>query len=130
MSSNIERVHQLTDALNAHNYNYYVLDNPTISDSEYDKLFHELRALEESEPALLLPHSPTHRVGGALKKGFVEIAHNTPMLSLSNTFAETLSKDIERMSDGPDEMYCCEPKLDGLACSLLYKGVLWKNRQI
>ena len=125
MSSNIERVHQLTDALNAHNYNYYVLDNPTISDSEYDKLFHELRALEESEPALLLPHSPTHRVGGALKKGFVEIAHNTPMLSLSNTFAETLSKDIERMSDGPDEMYCCEPKLDGLACSLLYKdGIL------
>ncbi|MEG3765001.1 NAD-dependent DNA ligase LigA [Alteromonas sp. 14N.309.X.WAT.G.H12] len=122
MSQEYSRINKLIDQINTHNHNYYAMDNPTISDSEYDRMFNELKALEAKNPALVLPHSPTHRVGGAIKKGFTEVKHATPMLSLSNSNGDTLMKDLTRMSVSPEELYCCEPKLDGLACSLLYEN--------
>ncbi|MFB4394404.1 MULTISPECIES: NAD-dependent DNA ligase LigA [unclassified Pseudomonas] len=124
---NIEnRIHELRAELERHNYNYYVLDMPVVPDAEYDRLFNELKALEAENPHLVTPDSPTQRVGGAALSAFSQVRHEVPMLSLGNAFEETDLKEFDRrVVEGLDQAaavdYSCEPKLDGLAVSLLYR---------
>lgn len=124
-----KRAEELRKQLAHHNYQYYVLDNPEIPDIEYDRLFRELQQLETDHPELVTPDSPTQRVGGAPLKGFDEVKHAIPMLSLGNVFSdEELSDFDRRVREGlgvDDVSYCAEPKLDGLAISIRYEeGVL------
>lgn len=119
----------LRDELNHHNYLYYVLDAPEIPDAEYDRLLRELQTLEEKFPELQTPDSPTQRVGAVPLKAFNEVTHEVPMLSLNNCFSEQELLDFDRrVREGLDKdniEYAAEPKLDGLAISLLYEnGVL------
>lgn len=122
-----KEIQRLRDQLNEHNYRYYVLDDPTVSDAEFDKLFNQLKALEAEHPTLVTPDSPTQRVGGAPLKAFSAVTHAVPMLSLDNAFDEA---DIEafdkrvrdRLKTNEMVQYCCEPKLDGLAISLRYEN--------
>lgn len=121
------RVEQLRKQLNHHSYQYYVLDNPTIPDAEYDRLFRELQALEEHYPALKTIDSLTQRVGGEALPQFNTVQHEVPMLSLGNAFAEQDLKNFDRrvkegLSTATEIVYCCEPKLDGLAVSLVYEN--------
>ena len=81
-----KRAAELRQEINGHNHRYYVLDNPVISDAEYDHLLQELRGLESEYPELLTPDSPTQRVGGAPAEGFTQVQHSAPMLSLANAF--------------------------------------------
>ncbi len=117
---------ELRRELDEHNYRYYVLDEPTITDQAYDKLFRRLQALEAEHPDLVTPDSPTQRVGSAPASHFETVAHEVAMLSLENAFdeAEMLAFD-ERLHELLDTAsplaYCAEPKLDGLALSLLYE---------
>jgi DNA ligase (NAD+) len=120
-----ERIAQLKREIEQHNYNYYVLDQPTIADAEWDKLFHELKALEEAHPEFASPDSPTQRVGAKPLDEFAEVTHRVPMLSLGNAFSdEDLSNFDRRCREGleleGDIEYACEPKYDGLAISLTY----------
>ncbi|TWI46341.1 DNA ligase (NAD+) [Pseudomonas duriflava] len=137
-----ERIAALRSEIDAHNYRYYVLDEPSVPDAEYDRLFRELKALEAEHPELITPDSPTQRVSGSALAAFGTIRHEVPMLSLGNAFEEQDLLDFDRrVRDGlADELggaghdlfgdavsieYTCEPKLDGLAVSLLYEhGVL------
>ena len=122
----IQRLAQLKRELAEHNHRYYVLDQPTIADSEWDKLFQELLALETRHPQLLTPDSPTQRVGGKPLKAFDEVTHRIPMLSLGNAFSEEDIDNFDRrcregLDLGDTEIeYACEPKFDGLAISLTY----------
>ena len=125
-SSIVARVAQLKRDLERHNYHYYVLDQPVISDGEWDKLFHELAGLEAQYPALLTADSPTQRVGSDPLEAFGAVTHRVPMLSLGNAFSD---KDIDnfdrRCRDGLDVdvvEYACEPKFDGVAISLTYEN--------
>lgn len=124
------RIAQLRDELHHHNTLYYVLDAPEIPDAEYDRLFQELQALEQQYPELITPDSPTQRVGARPLKEFGEVRHEMPMLSLANAFTEQDITDFDRrVREGlgiPGEVaYSAEPKMDGLAVSLLYEdGVL------
>lgn len=124
------RVQFLRDALEEHNYQYYVLDQPSVPDAEYDRLFQELVALEQDHPELKTPDSPTQRVGGEVLDGFEEVEHVVPMLSLDNVFDEQGLRDFSRriqtrLGSDADIDFACEPKLDGIALSLLYReGVL------
>lgn len=115
---------ELRAQLNQHLYNYHVLDAPTISDAEYDALYHALVALEAAHPELVTPDSPTQRVGAAPLDAFAAVAHRVPMLSLSNAFSEDDIANFDRRCReglGVDEItYACEPKFDGLAISLTY----------
>ncbi|WP_185266149.1 NAD-dependent DNA ligase LigA [Halopseudomonas xiamenensis] len=129
---------QLRKQIDQHNYSYYVLDEPTVPDAEYDRLFNELRALEEANPDIITADSPTQRVGGMASSAFGQVRHDVPMLSLGNAFAESDMLDFDRrvrrgldlpegdlLDGGTQVEYCCEPKLDGLAISLLYEnGIL------
>ncbi len=123
-------IEKLCEKLNEHNYRYYVLDSPTISDAEYDQLFRKLQALEEAHPQFLRADSPTQRIGVTPLKAFAEVKHEIPMLSLDNAFEddEVLGFDRrvhERLGLDRGVEYVCEPKLDGLAISLRYeKGSL------
>ncbi len=123
-----QRLKQLKTLLNEHNYRYYILNEPTISDAEYDKYFRELQQLETQHPELITADSPTQRVGGTPTKEFAKITHTIPMLSLENAFSteEVLAFD-ERVRERLNKtqiIYHCEPKLDGIAVSLCYeKGV-------
>lgn len=124
-----KRIEELRKQLAHHNYQYYVLDNPEIPDIEYDRLFRELQQLETEHPELITPDSPTQRVGGAPLKGFDEVKHEIPMLSLGNVFSEEELSDFDRrVRDGlgiDEVIYAAEPKLDGLAISIRYEdGVL------
>ncbi|HEU5085810.1 MAG TPA: NAD-dependent DNA ligase LigA, partial [Roseiflexaceae bacterium] len=83
-----ERAAELRDQIRYHNYRYHVLDDPTIADNEYDALMRELRALEEADPSLITPDSPTQRVGGQASDKFAKVRHPVPMLSLGNAFDE------------------------------------------
>ena len=122
----IERLAQLKRELEQHNHNYYVLDEPTIADNEWDKLFHELLALEAQYPELLTPDSPTQRVGSKPLESFDEVTHRIPMLSLSNAFSDSDIDNFDRRCregldlGDTDIEYACEPKFDGLAISLTY----------
>ncbi|MES9856629.1 MAG: NAD-dependent DNA ligase LigA [Sedimenticola sp.] len=120
----------LRDQLNHHNYQYYVLDTPTIPDSEYDRLMRELLGLEAEYPELITPDSPTQRVGAKPLGSFGEVLHRLPMLSLDNAFSDQEMEDFdrrvkERLELDGEVTYLVEPKLDGLAISLRYvDGVL------
>ena len=120
-----QRMGALTALLARYEHEYYVLDNPSVPDSEYDRLLRELQQLESLHPEWRDPHSLTQRVGGAALSAFASVAHEQPMLSLDNVFnAEELQafyrRVQERLGSDSDVAFCCEPKLDGLAVSLLY----------
>ena len=124
-----ERIEQLRQQINAHNYRYYVLDQPAVSDAEYDRLMRELLAIEEEHPELVTPDSPTQRVGAAPATAFDSYTHRAPMLSLSNAFGEeelrAFDKRVKRMlgtDENADIEYVAELKIDGLAVSLTYEN--------
>ena len=130
--SAVERAAQLRDELHRHNVAYYVHDLPSVSDAEYDALMQELLRLESEFPALIVPESPTQRVGAAPSTAFGSVAHRRPMLSLGNCFSDDDLRDFDGKVkrylgmdlNAPIE-YCCELKLDGLSVSLTYEnGVL------
>jgi len=120
------RADELRREINTHNHSYYVLDDPTISDAEYDRLLQELRSIESQYPELLTPDSPTQRVGGAPADGFVQVEHSAPMLSLGNAFnREDLENWLRRTKNlvGDAEFdLVCELKIDGLAVNLTYEN--------
>ena len=125
------QIDNLRKTLRQYEYEYHVLDNPTVPDSEYDRLFHQLKALELEHPEFLTSDSPTQRVGAKPLSGFSQIHHEIPMLSLDNAFSdEEFNAFVKRIEDRlivlPKPLtFCCEPKLDGLAVSILYvNGVL------
>ncbi len=123
------RIQALRKQLNEHNYRYYVLDEPTISDAEYDRMLRELQDLESQHPEVVTPDSPTQRVGAAPATAFPTVVHDVPMLSLSNAFAdeevEAFDRRIRERTGEAEIEYVVEPKLDGLAVSLRYEhGVL------
>ena len=127
MSDLQDRVKFLRDEINKHNYNYYVLDNPTISDFEYDNLFSELKEIEAKNPTLVSPDSPTHRVGTISTK-FEEYKHEYRLYSLDNTYnADELEKWYERVTKecGSEQELVCELKIDGLAIALSYRNGLF-----
>lgn len=131
MTTLSNQINQLRETLRYHEYLYHVLDAPEIPDSEYDRLFHQLKALEQQHPELITPNSPTQRVGAKPLSGFAQITHEIPMLSLDNAFSdEEFQAFVKRIQDRltvlPEKLeFCCEPKLDGLAVSILYvNGVL------
>jgi DNA ligase (NAD+) len=120
-----ERLTALRDQLHHHSYQYYVLDAPLIPDAEYDRLFNELLTIEATHPDWLSADSPSQRVGAAPLPSFSQVRHETPMLSLDNVFSEQELLDFDRrvksrLDDGFTLSYACEPKLDGIAVSLLY----------
>ena len=122
-----ENIKRLSEALEFHNYRYYVLDDPEVPDAEYDRLMLELQALEKEFPELITPDSPSQRVGGEPLEGFEEVQHIVPMLSLGNAFdeaeVEAFDRRIhDRLKIEHDIDYVAEPKLDGLAISLLYEN--------
>ncbi|QEK13666.1 NAD-dependent DNA ligase LigA [Crassaminicella thermophila] len=122
-----KKIDQLIDIINEHNYKYYVLDNPEITDYEYDMLMNELISLEKQFPELIRQDSPTQRVGGEPLEAFVQVQHSVPMLSLDNSYNKEDLLDfhnrIRKVIDGKIE-YIVEPKIDGLSVSLKYeKGI-------
>ncbi|MFW6369467.1 MAG: NAD-dependent DNA ligase LigA, partial [Myxococcota bacterium] len=124
-----ERADELRRLIRHHDYLYYVLDAPEISDAEYDRLFRELEEIEAAHPEIVTPDSPTQRVGGAPGERFEKAPHLRPMLSLSNAFTEDEVKAFDlrvKRAAGIDPAepprYVVEPKLDGLACSFLYEN--------
>ncbi|SCZ05220.1 MULTISPECIES: NAD-dependent DNA ligase LigA [unclassified Lysinibacillus] len=120
-----QRVAELNKILHEYGHAYYVLDNPVVADSVYDQLLHELIALEEANPSLIYPDSPTQRVGGAVVEGFKKVTHDYPMLSLSNAFNEADLREFDRkvrQAIGDQFSYVCELKIDGLAISLKYEN--------
>ncbi len=122
-----QRIEQLTRELQQHNYNYYVLAKPTISDYDFDQLLKELEHLEKQYPDLKLPDSPTLRVGGDITKDFQTVKHRYPMLSLSNSYSEEEIREfIHRVEKlvGKGVEFVCELKYDGVAISLTYKNGL------
>ncbi|MFS0862750.1 NAD-dependent DNA ligase LigA [Fredinandcohnia sp. 179-A 10B2 NHS] len=119
-----KRVQELHELLNRYNYEYHVLDKPTVPDVEYDQLLHELIKLEEEYPELKTEDSPTQRVGGHVLEAFQKVEHRTPMLSLGNAFNEQDLRDFDRKAReavGDSISYVCELKIDGLAVSLRYE---------
>lgn len=120
----IERIDQLRNELHAHNYNYYVLNAPVISDQEFDRLMRELQDLEAKHPECFDANSPTMRVGSDLNKNFTQVEHKYPMLSLGNTYSESEVADFyERVRKSLNEDFeiCCEMKFDGTSISLTYE---------
>ena len=120
------QVARLRADIDRHNYRYHVLDDPEVSDAEYDRLLTELRRLESENPELIVPDSPTQRVGGAPVAAFAQVRHRVPMLSLDNAFEpeDVVAFDRkvrERLETEREIDYACEPKLDGLAVSLTYR---------
>ena len=122
-----QRMLELIDIINEADYNYHTLDNPTISDQEYDKLLRELFEIEEEHPEWIRDFSPTQHAGGKIIEGFEKAEHKIPMMSLSNVFSESeiMSFDEKIKKEGINPQYMCEFKIDGLSVSLLYeKGKL------
>lgn len=129
MSDLQTRMENLRQTLNQHSYQYYVLDNPSIPDADYDALYRELQALEAQHPELITADSPTQRVGAAPLDKFGQVSHQIPMLSLDNAFeAADFQAFYQRMADRLDQQiefsFCAEPKLDGLAVSIRYENGL------
>ncbi len=121
----VERARRLREDIEAHNYRYYVLDAPTVSDADFDALFRELQALEAEYPDLATADSPTRRVGAAPQAAFGAVTHRVPMLSLNNAFdeadVEAFDRRIREALGVEAVAYDCEPKFDGLAVSLVYE---------
>ena len=127
MNKNIkEKINLLRNSINEHNYAYYVLDNPILSDQEYDNLFRELQLLEKSYPEFIDLQSPTQRVGHPLESGFESFNHRIPMLSLSNAITNEeifdFNKRINKWLNTENVSYVAEPKIDGLGVSLIYEN--------
>ena len=122
----VERARELRARIDEANHRYYVLDAPTLSDAEYDRLFRELQDLEARYPRLVTPDSPTQRIGATPAEEFGTVKHDVPMLSINNAFTdEEVSAFDRRVREvvGADAVdYCCEPKFDGLAISLVYRN--------
>ena len=120
-----KKIEALREKIRRHEYLYYVLDNPEISDAEFDTLMQQLKDLESQHPALVTPDSPTQRVGGKPREGFVKVRHSTPMLSLDNTYNEEELRDWERrvheLTGRSQVDYVCELKLDGMSLALVYQ---------
>jgi DNA ligase (NAD+) len=121
-----KKIEALREKIRRHEHLYYVEDNPEISDADFDKLMQQLKALESEFPALVPPDSPSQRVGGKPREGFVKVAHSSPMLSLDNTYNEDELRDWERrvheLTGSSDVDYVCELKLDGMSLALVYEG--------
>src|SRR5438552_7755318 len=118
------RVEELRELIRRHEHAYYVLDEPAVSDAQYDALFLELRRIEEERPDLLTTDSPTQRVGGEASEQFAKVRHRSPMLSLQNAFDEDEIRAFDRRvrgAIGGDVHYCAELKIDGIAISLTYE---------
>src|SRR5271154_6737036 len=120
-----KKIESLREKIRQHEYRYYVLDNPEISDGDFDKLMQQLQALETEHPTLVTRDSPTQRVGGKPREGFVKVPHSSPMLSLDNTYSEEELRAWERrvheLSGRQDVDYVCELKLDGMSLALVYE---------
>ena len=121
-----KEIESLRDQIRHHEYRYYVLDDPEITDAQFDKLMNELKALEAEHPELITPDSPTQRVGGKPREGFVKAKHSSPMLSLDNTYNVEELRNWERrvheLSGRQDVDYVCELKLDGMSLALHYEN--------
>src|SRR5580658_6135514 len=121
-----KKIDILREKIRHHEYSYYVLDQPEISDAEFDKLMRELKDLEAEHPELITADSPTQRVGGKPREGFVKVPHSSPMLSLDNTYNEEELRDWERrvheLTGRSDVDYVCELKLDGMSLALVYEA--------
>jgi DNA ligase (NAD+) len=121
-----KKIEALREKIRQHEYLYYVLDNPEISDQDFDRLMQQLKDLEAEHPSLLTPDSPTQRVGGKPREGFVKVRHSSPMLSLDNTYSEEELRSWERrvheLSGRKDVDYVCELKLDGMSLALIYEN--------
>jgi DNA ligase (NAD+) len=119
------KIEALREKIRHHEYLYYVLDSPEISDAEFDKLMQQLKDLESEHPSLITPDSPTQRVGGKPREGFVKVRHSTPMLSLDNTYNEEELRGWERrvheLTGRSEVDYVCELKLDGMSLALVYE---------
>ena len=123
----MDRMNELIDIINEADYNYHTLDNPTITDQEYDKYLRELFEIEEAHPEWIREDSPTQHAGGKIIEGFEKVAHKIPMMSLSDVFneSELINFDERIKKEGINPEYMCELKIDGLSVSLLYeKGKL------
>jgi DNA ligase (NAD+) len=120
-----KKIEALREKIRHHEYLYYVLDNPEISDADFDKLMQQLKNLESEHPALVTPDSPTQRVGGKPREGFVKVPHSSPMLSLDNTYNEEELRGWERrvheLTGRSEVDYVCELKLDGMSLALIYE---------
>ncbi|HAC3177267.1 TPA_asm: NAD-dependent DNA ligase LigA [Listeria innocua] len=125
-----KRYEELINILDQYSYDYYVIDNPTVEDAEYDQKMQELLKIEEAHPEWVTPESPSKRVGGEVLEGFKKVEHDTPMLSLSNAFNRDDLADFDRRirdKVGDDISYMCELKIDGLAVSLQYENGKYKQ---
>ena len=132
MVAGTEKIISLRQQINDHNYRYYVLDDPVISDGEYDQLFRKLELLEAQHPELIIPESPTQRIGAEPLEAFGTVTHRIPMMSLANAMSDDeLSAFDERLKKTLDDMadieYVSEPKLDGLAVELIYENGTFVN---
>ena len=120
-----KKIEALREKIRHHEYRYYVLDDPEISDAGFDALMNELKRIEADRPTLVTPDSPTQRVGGKPREGFVKAKHSSPMLSLDNAYSEDELRDWERrvheLSGQTDLEYMCELKLDGMSLALVYR---------
>ena len=123
MNNTEQRINELIDILIKANYEYYSLDNPTITDQEYDSLMDELIRLEEKHPEFIRDDSPTRRIGGEIISEFKKVTHEIPMMSLGDIFSEeeiySFDEKVRKVVPNPE--YVCELKIDGLSVSLLYK---------
>ncbi len=128
MDAEKQTLEQLKTSIRQHDHAYYVLDRPNILDSEYDELMRRLREMEASHPEWVTPDSPTQRVGGAVAQGFASVRHKTALLSLANAFSaqevRSFDQRVRQLLDGTPVEYVLEPKVDGLAISLLYEDGL------
>src|SRR5438034_3011544 len=126
MSAKLQNeVERLREEIRHHEYRYYVLDDPELSDAEFDRLTNDLKKLEAEHPELITPDSPTQRVGGKPREGFVKVPHSIPMLSLDNAYSEGELRSWERrvheLAGRKDIEYVCELKLDGMSLALRYE---------
>ena len=124
-----EIIKSLRERINDHNYQYYVLDNPIISDSEYDKLFKELESLEKQNPDFIIPESPTQRIGAKPIESFGTVTHRVTMMSLANAMSSdelnAFDERLKRKLNATENIeYVVEPKLDGLAVELIYERAI------
>src|SRR5579884_1537105 len=121
-----KKIESLRDKIRHHEYLYYVLDQPEISDQEFDRLMQQLKDLEAERPDLITPDSPTQRVGGKPREGFVKVAHSAPMLSLDNALNQGELRDFDRrvrdLLKGQAYSYVAELKLDGLSMAAHYSN--------
>jgi len=121
-----KKIEALRDQIRHHEYRYYVLDDPEITDAQFDQLMNELKRIEDENPELVTPDSPTQRVGGKPREGFLKAPHSSPMLSLDNTYnvddLRNWERRIHELAGRQEIEYVCELKLDGMSLALHYEG--------